>query len=243
MVKKSFSILLKALCLLAFIIIMLTSGTIKTYVYNSSAFYYSLFVLAPLLLIPVFPKNKLNSYAVVVAALMMLEGATQFMDRIRGSGQFHFQVGNTVGPLRILLQHESAQGMIYDVIFRLPQSIQERALYEEGSIRVLKIYEIVGNDYLEFQKAATALKTAPLDPVNKMKMYELGTLILSKNKLSSIETKITLYELSQDLELTAQETPEQILSEIDQQMLSGQLSKSEAVAYKLKLHQLKHSQF
>jgi hypothetical protein len=229
MLKKLLNVLLQILGCLLFIFAILTSGLLK---FESSALYYFSFLIIPLLLLPIFPKDKrMNGHAVVVAALMLFEGASQVMERIRGDQQFEYELGYTSGPLRLAVQNESAQASMRDMLTKLPLRLQKQVINAEAQLRVLKIKEFVANDYETFKVIFMSTKEiAPLE------MYQLGKQILEQNKLSTIEAKVNLFELSQAVELNAQYTPEQLFAEIDQLLASEKLTKSQAVALKLRIH-------
>lgn len=234
MLKKLFHVLLQALGCIVFIIANLTSGLLKIYPFESYALYYLSLLIIPLFLLSIFPKEKrMNGYAVVVAALMLFEGASQIMERIRGDQQFEYQMGYIAGPVRLALQNESAQELIIDVVSKLSPSIQNQVYSAEARVRILKIKEFVAGDYETFKSIFMRTKK-----INPLEMYQLGKQILEEYKLPTIEAKINLLELSKSIELTAQDTPEKLFAEIDQLLASEKITKGQAIAFKLRIHQL-----
>jgi hypothetical protein len=273
MLKKLLHVLLRSFVCLLFVISILTCGLLKC---ESSALYYFSFLIIPLLLLPLFPKDKkMNGYAVVVAALMLLEGATQFMDRIRGYHQFDYQVANTTGPLRVLLQHGD-QGLFKELIATMPLKAQMGLYASEGAYRVIQIKKYVQNDYALFKKLLISTnENGPLENNGNVLMMALGVAILKEAKIPRIEMKIDLYELSTVINafinssgriqnflpeasdenlrpliqideklinqfqntLKKDLEPTKLFAEIDQRLAAGKITKSQAVAFKLRIHQ------
>ncbi len=276
MLKKLLFVLLKGFGCLLFIIAILTSGILKIYPFENSAMYYLSFLIIPALPVAIFPKDKrLNGYAVVVAALMLLEGATQFMDRVRGDQQFNYQVANTSGPLRVIFQHGD-QALFKQIISSMPLSSQMGLYAGESAYRVNGIKHYVKNDYAQFKRVLIAAsENGPFENTGNILMMALGSSILSKTEMPQIEKRINLFELSkvianytdgsgriqnflkrsndEDLKLFIQ-TDEQIINkfqsqlkkdldpvllftDIDKQLAAGKMTKGQAIAYKLRIHQ------
>lgn len=201
---------------------------LRFYPFYDSAFYYIYIPLAPLLLIPVFKKHPINGYAVIVAALFILEGSTQIMDRFRGHDQFNHKLGNTTGPLRVIFQHESTQGFLVNYQERLP----------EDEIRFKRMKSFVKNDYETFRDVLIKMQaSAPLDKTYSQQAYDFASELLKKNKSPLIETNIQLYELAEVLNVKTNLNKDSLFTIIDQQLASGSLSQREAVALKLRIHQ------
>lgn len=276
MLKKLFHVLLQALGCLLFIMAILTCGLLKVSPFESSALYYLSFIIIPLFLVSVFPKDKrMNGYAVVLAGLMFLEGATQFMDRIRGDEQFNYQVANTTGPLRVLFQHGD-QVLFKELISTMPLKAQMGLYAAESAHRVFGIKLYVQKDYALFKKLLILTnEKAPFENTGNVLMLSLGSSLLRESKVSLMERRINLYELSQvimtflngsgriqnflpegsddnlkHLIQTDEEIinkiqtilkkdldPSKLFTEIDQQLAAGKITKSQAVAFKLRIHQ------
>jgi hypothetical protein len=276
MLKKLLNVLLQILGCLLFIFAILTSGLLKFYPFESSALYYLSFLFIPALLVPVFPKDKrINAYAVVVAAFMLLEGATQFMDRIRGDHRFDYQVANTTGPLRVLFQHGD-QSLLKEMISIMSLKAQMGLYAGESAYRVISIKNYVQKDYAHFKKLLiSTAENAPFENTGNVLMLALGSSILKDSKMTVMERRLNLFELSQVINtflngtgriqnflpsspnenlksliqideeiinkvksaLQKELDSAKLFTEIDQQLAAGKITKSQAVAFKLRIHQ------
>ena len=228
MVKKFLLLVLQVIGCIAFFACMLSCGMLRFYPFYDSAFYYLYIPLAPVFLIPAFKKHPINGYAVVVAALFILEGSTQIMDRFRGHDQFNYKLGNTTGPLRVIFQHDSTQGLMSRYQDHLP----------EDEIRFKRMKSFVQNDFEVYRDILIRMQSSsPLDTIYAQKAYERASELLAHNKSSIAETNIQLFELAGILNVKTNLNKDSLFTIIDQQLAAGSLTQREAVALKLRIHQ------